>query len=233
MVMIKNAIQASIVVMMATAAIKLNDKLLELKVGWLHALIAAVVIAVIIKTALEKALIDLPMRFRWSRGFLDPVSEIEGHWFEEVSDQEAPYSYACIEFDPQKRKYSYYGCSFSKDFNLEANFKSTSVDVIREDSTIHFRFEAGLLRTNNEDMSISGYGDINFFKDGSNTIQRGEGKFVQEEGSELIKRRIILTKIPKEFIVETLHKKGAASAADIKKMVKEWAQKNDMLLIKT
>jgi len=79
---------------------------------------------------------------------------------------------------------------------------------------------------------ISGYGRIDFYKDGSKDFVRGEGYFI-DCGVEIKERRFLLSKINDSTVKGIIGKKHAQRNSDIKKLVRSIAishvkEKNSM-----
>lgn len=219
--MFKTAISTFCVLVAASLAVELNKSFTFLGLDRYLALFLSVVLSAIVHKILEFLLLHLPYRFRVIRQYIDPISTIEGYWYEEVDAPNNPFTYACIDYDFDTNEYTYYGNNFYKDFNLNATFRSTNVRIERSSNSLHFHFYAQVFKQ--KQPNVSGYGLITFYKDGTRNFTRGEGHFIDNNGLEIRERRLILCKLNFSTVKEILGKKYVQSDSDIKKLVKSVA----------
>lgn len=234
--MLKTVIATICIVIASTLAVRLNNYLVSLGVDSTLALLISVAVSTITHKLLEFTLLSLPLRYRWLRHRLDPVSRIEGYWYEEVDIPENPYSYACIEYDVESGTYNYYGLNYDKTFNLNALFRSTSVEVESKSNVLNFRFQANVKKK--DQTKLSGYGRLNFYKDGTENFIRGDGSFIDVDvGRQPKERNLLLIRIPNVVVRAKIDTKklskdqldNCAKDLNIKELVVAIAQKRKEL----
>ena len=171
---------------------------------------------------LTKAPKVIPL-FRW---IIDPITRIEGFWFEEVDAEENPFSYACLEYNPATSEFRYYGSNYTPDFRLNATFESTWIASERALNGCRFNFKADVFGSGKTENRISGYGHLWFRSDRKIWFSRGEGSFI-DTGSLLKERRLVLIRMRKSFIKEELGHSKPEDEHEIARLVKAFHEKKN------
>jgi hypothetical protein len=186
-------------------------------VPFVIAMIVSAITAAFSQSILEFLFFEAPLSFKVTRQLIDPLSRVEGYWLEQICQgEECHYSYARIEY-AGKGKYKYYGLSYEtsssmseishiKDSQLRANFNSggDEVHLVGDSSTarMYYSFRAKLYQPKeNQSHDVTGYGAIDFYSDGTQEFNRGEGYFI-DNSSEITEMELILTRITEKDIRE-------------------------------
>lgn len=228
--MIKDRISIICAALAATIAVQIDKYLIVQKIDPLISLIVSVTVATLIQWLLIILIVEIPLRSRTIRHLLNPISRIEGYWFESINSFENPFSYGCVEYNQDTKEYLYYGSNFNRNLDLYASFRSTNVQVIKELNTIHFHFQATKHRVANSGDSLTGYGNITFLSDRRNTFNRAEGRFFDDYGDNIQSRRLLMTRIPDKIIAKILKSKNnIENYEDIKMIICKMLDENPSL----
>jgi len=188
------------------------------------ALISSALIAAIAQRIIEFLAFEAPLSFQATRGLVDPISRIEGDWLEKIcktEDNSCHFSYAHIEYIVDEQKYRYYGESYTPDFQLLAIYEADQLYLVGDKSKVrmHYSFEAKLHKmpiVETESDTVTGYGVLSFYSDGSKTFNRGGGYFIDNSGVTVRERRVTMKRIKT--------KKPFSDETEIKQVVEEMAK---------
>ena len=172
----KEQIKLIILAVGAAIAAKLTQSLLSQGLTLALAISGAAVASVISVKLLELFLLELPMKWRPFRRFLDPKSAFEGAWLLNLSNSlDRPYSFCVIYYNSHSSTYAFTGYAFDNEGKIKANWNASSCSIDLKANEMRYFFTGSVAEGPSEE--VEGYGKITFQKLGRQ-FTRGYGFFV-------------------------------------------------------
>lgn len=205
------------------SSVKLENYFKTQNVDAFISLVIAVICALLVYFAVNYILLHLPLRIKFLRKYFLPASRLEGYWYEQVDKKTNPYSYACIEYEPNSDQFLYYGKNYDTSLNIHATFRSVNVQVKQVENRIYYYFDAQM-HSEGKDQ-VSGYGCFTFYKDGGSNYNRGDGYIIDSCSSDIRKIQMVLSRMEKKDIKSVIGKTKIENDNDIYKLVESYSQR--------
>ncbi|MDO8273247.1 MAG: hypothetical protein Q7U82_15240 [Gammaproteobacteria bacterium] len=179
----------------------------------------AVVLAALLGAATFYALsiiVSIPFQFHQLRRFINQTYGIEGYWFVIVDDDdEHPYSFTWIRYQPSVELFQYRGRNFYKDLTVHARWSSSAIITDGRMDRIHFLFEADLTK---QGSTFRGHGAMDFSNYLGGVYTALSGSFV-DSGPILKRRTFSGERVTGVFVKSILGKSSIADDEDTRKVV--------------
>lgn len=204
-------------------AIKVENYFSAKSIDDITSLFIALAVAIMVYFLLNYTFLRLPLRFQFLRKLLLKPAMLEGYWYEQIDKSENPYSYACIEYDYDMQSFLYYGKNYDSEMRPHATFRSINMQIQQTGNKIHYYFQAQMHSQGKDERS--GYGNITFYKDGTDNFNRGDGYIIDSATGELRKILLNLSKISTKKVKEVVGHAKVESDDDIYNLVKYFKDK--------
>ena len=195
-----------LVAISSSIAIHTNEYLEKKNINRLVAIISAASCAVVFYWGANFLFIDLPMKWKFTRGIIDDRARYEGYYLESViyssvkgtedsliTTLDTLYSIGHLHYNKDAQSYLYDGYGCDENGNAHASWQSKNTYINIFDNKIYYTFEAALYNTFEQ---IAGHGILIFDSFGEG-VNFGLGYFI-DVNKESSRRNHRLYKISKQ-----------------------------------